>query len=213
MADPVFEQVAEPVSVPTVEHPSSTRGRPRAAGRTDDILRAALELLEEVGYETLRMQDIADRAGAGLATIYRRWPTKQALIADALRYKAQTFNPPRCGDAVRDLVATFREFAEHSCGATGGEFLAGLVAALRCNPELASAFRGELIPEFRARLREYITAIVGPDVPEPQLELLVDLVPGVVLYRRTLRDVPVDPDELAADALGLIQSLCKRERR
>jgi AcrR family transcriptional regulator len=54
------------------------RGRPRVAARDAAILDATQQLLDELGYDRLRIQDVADRAHAGLATIYRRWPTKQS---------------------------------------------------------------------------------------------------------------------------------------
>jgi len=69
-------------------------GRPRAADRTPPSSQAAKDLLGEVGYDRLRIQDVADRAGAGLATLYRRWPTKQALIADAIGHHADALLAP-----------------------------------------------------------------------------------------------------------------------
>ena len=54
------------------------RGRPRAADRDAALLDATQQLLDELGYDRLRIQDVADRAHAGLGTIYRRWPTKQS---------------------------------------------------------------------------------------------------------------------------------------
>lgn len=208
MAEPIVEpssRVDLPSGEPAECAEPPRRGRPRAEGRTAEILRAALDLLEEVGYEPLRMQDIAERAGAGLATIYRRWPTKQALIADAVRYKAQSFDPPVCGDPVVDLRRLYHDFAEQACGRTRTEFLAGLIGALQSNPDLAQAFRTEVIEGFRDRIRTHVEQLVGADFP--QLELLVDLVPGVVMFRRIMRDVPVDPDEVAAEALELVQQL------
>jgi len=83
-------------------------GRPRAADRTPAILEAAKDLLSEVGYDRLRIQDVADRAGAGLATLYRRWPTKQALVADAIRYYADGLLSPIEDDPEADLMALFR---------------------------------------------------------------------------------------------------------
>lgn len=209
-ADLLSQVPAEPTEPDDcVEAPR--RGRPRAEGRTADILRAALDLLEEVGYEPLRMQDIADRAGAGLATIYRRWPTKQALLADAVRFKAAAFDPPVCGDPVVDLGRIYHDFAEQACGRSRTEFLAGLIGALQSNPELAQAFRTEVVEGFRDRIRTQLEHLVGADFP--QLELLVDVVPGVVLFRRIMRDVPVDPDEVAAEAVALVQQLgAKRDR-
>src|ERR1700737_4041794 len=83
-------------------------GRPRAEDRTPAILEAAKELMGEVGYDRLRIQDVADRAGAGLATLYRRWPTKQALVADAIRHHAERFLPPVLDDPRADLLAVYR---------------------------------------------------------------------------------------------------------
>ena len=61
------------------------RGRPRSPDRDDAIVNATLELLETVGYDQTRLQDIAQLAGVGLGTIYRRWPTKQNLVIAAIR--------------------------------------------------------------------------------------------------------------------------------
>src|SRR6516165_6196245 len=105
-------------------------GRPRAEDRTPAILEAAKALLGEVGYDRLRIQDVADRAGAGLATLYRRWPTKQALVADALRYHAEALFPPVQEDPRADLQALYGVLFEKLCG-EGGEVLPGLLVALR----------------------------------------------------------------------------------
>src|SRR5215831_12943753 len=63
------------------------RGRPRSADLTPAILAAVIELIDEDGYDRLTIQDVADRAGVGLATIYRRWSTKRDLVVEALRSK------------------------------------------------------------------------------------------------------------------------------
>jgi AcrR family transcriptional regulator len=70
------------------------RGRRREADREPLILDAASELLAEIGYDHLRVQDVAARAHVGLATIYRRWSTKQELIVAAMsRAKAKVERP------------------------------------------------------------------------------------------------------------------------
>jgi AcrR family transcriptional regulator len=48
------------------------------------ILDAALELLGMVGYGQLTMEGVAARAGTGKAALYRRWPSREELVADAL---------------------------------------------------------------------------------------------------------------------------------
>src|SRR5256885_16606867 len=56
------------------------RGRRLSEERTEHILGTVLDVLHDMGYDQMRMQDVADRASVGLSTIYRRWPTKQDLV-------------------------------------------------------------------------------------------------------------------------------------
>lgn len=60
------------------------RGRPRREGADDQILAVALEMLREHGYGALTLDAVAERAGVAKTTIYRRWPSKSALVAAAL---------------------------------------------------------------------------------------------------------------------------------
>ena len=64
---------------------TTTRGRPRDEERTAAILDATHDCIKEKGWADLTMGDIAKEAGCGLATIYRRWPTKEELVADSMR--------------------------------------------------------------------------------------------------------------------------------
>ena len=62
------------------------------------ICGAALKEFAEAGYSGFRMESVAARAGVGRSTLYRHWPNKAALIADAL----ETLNTQP--DPARDLV-------------------------------------------------------------------------------------------------------------
>lgn len=57
------------------------RGRPRREGTDEAILSVARTLLEERGYGELTVDAVADRAGVAKTTVYRRWPSKGALVA------------------------------------------------------------------------------------------------------------------------------------
>src|SRR5690349_5398409 len=103
--DPQLVPEPEPELVPELDADAPRRGRPRATDRSPAILAATIELVDESGYDRLRVQDVATRAGVGLATIYRRWPTKQALFVEALRHK--TVDLPDTGDVRADLVTIF----------------------------------------------------------------------------------------------------------
>jgi AcrR family transcriptional regulator len=199
-ADPIDD---DDVDGGSLERPASHLGRPRAADRTPAILAAAKELVEEIGYDRLRIQDVADRAGVGLATLYRRWPTKQALMADTLRYKAQTVFPPELDDPVADLLSLYRVLLDGLCGEKG-EMYPGFLVALRAEPELAEVFRQEVLAPLRQRARASLARIVGVDCP--QLDLLVDLAPSVLTFRRVMLGEEIDTEAFLRDVISLVTS-------
>jgi AcrR family transcriptional regulator len=177
------------------------RGRRREADREPLILDAANELLDEIGYDHLRVQDVADRAHVGLATIYRRWSTKQELVIAAMSRAKAKVEPPETDDPRADLEAFLREmtndiFGPKSC------FVVGFVTALRNDPELGRVFRESLLTEMRDHIRRPIARVLGDD--DPDLDLRVDLAPAFLIFRTLIDDRPVDPDDLARRLCGLV---------
>ena len=79
------------------------RGRPRSERANQAILTATVELLAEFGLEGSTIQAIADRANVARATIYLRWPTREALIHAALRHAIGREPYPLTGDIEKDL--------------------------------------------------------------------------------------------------------------
>lgn len=63
---------------------STPAGRPRDGQIDQAVLRATVELVEEVGYLQLTIAAIAERAGTTKPAIYRRWPTKAHLVHEAV---------------------------------------------------------------------------------------------------------------------------------
>jgi AcrR family transcriptional regulator len=177
------------------------RGRPRAADREPLILEATNQLLDEVGYDHLRVQDVADRAGVGLATIYRRWSTKQDLVIAAMRQSKAEVVRPETDDARADLEAYFREMANQIFGPKSC-FVVGFITALRTDPELARVFRESLLTEMREQLRRPIARVVGDD--DPDLDLRVDIAPAFLIFRALIDDQAADPDELADRLCALV---------
>jgi AcrR family transcriptional regulator len=177
------------------------RGRRREADREPLILDAANELLDEVGYDHLRVQDVADRAHVGLATIYRRWSTKQELVIAAMSRAKAGVVTPETDDPRADLEAFCREmtcnmFGEKSC------FVVGFVTALRSDPELGRVFRESLLAEMRDQMRHLIARVLGDD--DPDLDLRVDIAPSFLIFRTLIDDRPVDPDDLARRLCALV---------
>src|ERR1700679_3413043 len=89
--------------VDSVEHHG---GRPLDASRDDALRASALDLLATIGYDRLTIDKIAAHAGAGKATIYRRWSGKAELIVDALMcQKGALPAAPDTGSLRGDLTA------------------------------------------------------------------------------------------------------------
>jgi AcrR family transcriptional regulator len=79
-------------------------GRPRSPEAHRAILEAAIDLFVEHGYEAMSMEGIAARAGVGKTTIYRRWPSKEDLLVDAIDELIFEAEPPDTGSVREDLV-------------------------------------------------------------------------------------------------------------
>src|SRR5436305_6221535 len=98
---------------PDSRQAARTSGRARSPGRLDRsldvaILDATLAGVAEVGYDRLSMDDVATRAGVGKAAIYRRWPSKAVVVADAIAHRRRRLGPvepPNRGSRCDDLHA------------------------------------------------------------------------------------------------------------
>ncbi|HEY3801354.1 MAG TPA: TetR/AcrR family transcriptional regulator [Kofleriaceae bacterium] len=75
----------------------------------DRVLETTLTMLGEFGYGTLRIDEVAARAGVNKTTIYRRWSVKSQLVAAALEHYHVIVPPRDTGDLVHDLTENFVE--------------------------------------------------------------------------------------------------------
>ena len=83
-------------------------GRPRSERSHLAIVKAALELLVEVGYQRLTMEQVQRRAGVGKATIYRRWTSKAELVKDAIQHFSAELPLPDTGSLAEDYATAER---------------------------------------------------------------------------------------------------------
>jgi AcrR family transcriptional regulator len=168
------------MSAPAARRP----GRPRSAQAHEAILAAALDLAVEGGLAGMTMEKVAARAGAGKATIYRRWDTKHALMADALRSIAAEIQAPDTGS----LRGDFLGLAARAMGANAPEALRlmpRLMSEAAEDPELFAVCRAVLVDPRRAQLREVLRRGVqrGELRADLDLELAIDGLIGPIVYR------------------------------
>jgi AcrR family transcriptional regulator len=169
------------------------RGRPRRADADAAILSAALELVAEAGIGGLSMDQLAQRAGVGKATIYRRWASKESLILDALRLATSPIPVPDEGDLRADLIAYTDAIVERLGASRTSDVLPHLIAA-SCYDEPLRASLEEYTHSRQATLRRILKRGIerGELPPATDVNLLVDVTLGPFFYRRLLSGVTVD---------------------
>lgn len=183
---------AEPASPP-----ARGPGRPRDAGRDRAILRATLRILQEQGYGGLTIDGVAAKAGVGRPTIYRRWPSKPALVVAALVQSSRLAVPaPDTGSLRGDLVDIQRHQVELMNSPISRRVTAGLVADLATDPELAESYVSEYLAPRRATVWQVLQRGVdrGDLRPDADFAFLYDLLMGPLFMRAVVWGQPLTAD-------------------
>jgi AcrR family transcriptional regulator len=186
----------QPKSAPSdAAVPARQRRQPgRNPGRFDRsldaaILDAALVGLAEQGYDRMSMDDIASRARVGKAAIYRRWPSKAAVVADAIAHWRRRLGPveaPNTGTLRGDieaLVAAVPDFNDADLSTM--RVVVGVATAATHNPVLAAALDELALSQPRQMLRVVLDhAVARGEVPAGRdLALAPDVVLGLNMLR------------------------------
>src|SRR5438128_36256 len=149
--------------------PKRGRGRPRRAGADEEILTVALAMLREKGYRDLTVDAVAERARVAKTTVYRRWPSKGALIAAALSPTGRDPSP-NSGSLDRDLTHILNDILA----------LLRLGGDVGDDPELFDVLRAAILPD-RSRLLDVLTQAHVKRDPA----LVADLLIAPLLLGRT----------------------------
>ncbi len=181
---------------------ATARGRPRDEARTTAILDATNEVLRSKGWQDLTVSDIAKTAGCGLATIYRRWETKEKLVAAAMRCQPLP-KIEEVGDPLVDLRSLVVAMATKM--SVMGEGALGFMAAAQEDPDLREAVDEAILGEARPQYLGYLGAVLGPD--SPHRELVADAVMGALFVRTGVLRTPVDPEAFADEVMSLVDAL------
>lgn len=190
-------------------------GRPRDARADRAILTAALELMAERGVHELRMDDVAARAGVGKAAIYRRYRSKDELVADAVAALVSEITVPDTGSTRADLLALMREAVEVYTASVAARAMPSLVEAMSRNPGLAETVRYGFLAGRRAALREVLGRGIerGDLRRDLDIRLALDVLGGPLFYRLLITGDPID-EQLAEGVTDLIlRGFAPDERR
>lgn len=131
-------------------------GRPRSTAADEAILDATVDLLVEQGFLGLSIEAVAARAGVAKTTIYRRWPTKDDLLVDAVACMKHP-HPEAQGESVReDLLDMLAHMRDAWFNSRFGRLMARLAADGLERPDLYREGRARFVAPRRQAMRQVI---------------------------------------------------------
>lgn len=188
-------------------------GRPRSELARQAILDAAFQLVKREGFHALTIEGIARDARVGKPTIYRWWPSKGAIVFEALLQHAEQALPvsevmdemPLVDGVVVLLQALFKTLNQET-----GEVVRGLMAEAQLDPVFAKLFREQFIAVRRQPLLTLLCKGIERDelAPNANIEVLADLIYGAMWYRLLTQHGPLD-DEFALDIVQACLHPCQ----
>jgi len=180
---------------------------PRGRTRDDDartrVLQAAFDLAGDGDARGVTINQIAERAEVGKQTIYRWWPSKTAVILDALVESTMAATPfPDTGDTRDDFAAHLRAVIE-LFESPSGDVIRTLLGDAQTDPALAEEFRQRFWQPRRdlsfRRLERGIT--LGRVRSDLEIEVVLDTIYGPLWLRLLIGHLPMtgsDADEIMA---------------
>jgi AcrR family transcriptional regulator len=170
----------------------------RVVRTRDDILRAAVDVLTTEGLDAVTHHRLAEVAGYSRATIYKHWPTRDALFVDAFSYRASGEHSVPTGDLRTDLIAELTMFRRGMERQRLDRALAALATLSTSVPELA-AVRDRLVAEGERVLLE----LLRPAAQGAELEAAMRMLSGSVLQSALLHGY-LPSDEVIAATVDLL---------
>jgi AcrR family transcriptional regulator len=171
-------------------------GRPRSEHARLAILRSTLKLLGQNGFSDLTIEAVAAHASVGKATVYRWWPNKAVLIADAfassttrkLHFPDTGFVRADMSQQMRQLIKVFRS--------PRGRIVSAILGGGQSDPDLIAAFRERFLwPRRREAYATLRRGILRGELGQDQdLDLLLDSLYGPIYMRFLIRHDSLTPD-------------------
>jgi AcrR family transcriptional regulator len=189
-------------------------GRPRSASVDHAILRAALALFIEHGPAGASIERIARRAGVAKTSIYRRWPSRDALLAQAIETGRNESAPGLTAAAVER--ASPADFLDLVLGAGGvmarrelRALMARLIGSVPDHPRLLEIYRDTYVAPRRQALVGALRRLqaAGALAADADVETVADMLGGAVIHRILLAPEPGDnPETLRRYLVGLLRA-------
>ena len=164
-------------------NPVSRMGPKRGRARDPDIgarvLAVAGRHLASLGYEAMSLAAVAHEAGTTRQALYRRWPDKASLAADALLAAAEAHPEAASASPLDDLSAELADF-QRGVSLPGRLSLVGTMLQDATAPEARARYQARVIAPRRARIRAILerASRLGMIDPDADLEVAVSFCTG-----------------------------------
>lgn len=181
-------------------------GRPRSARAHQAMLQAALTLLAEVGFESMSIEAVAARAEVGKTTIYRRYSSKEELVADAIESIREEILLPDAGSLWADLDALIENAAQITLTPLGQQTVAMIISSAASNPAFAQIYWDKYLEPRRRAFANVIDRAKARDELSKDLDadLIFDTMSGIMLYATIFPPTAEVWQDYIRRALGLI---------
>jgi AcrR family transcriptional regulator len=171
-------------------------GRPRSERARQAILRSTLKILGKNGFSDFTIEEVAARASVGKATVYRWWPNKGALIADAFASSTtRRLRFPDTGSVYTDMSQQMRQLIK-VFRSRHGRIVSAILAAGQSDKDLIEAFRERFL--WPRRREAYATLRRGIQRGELRndldRDLLLDSLYGPIYMRFLIQHDRLTPE-------------------
>ena len=176
------------------DRPKKSPGRPRNITADRVILQTTLELLAEVGFDRLSIEAIAARAGVGKTTIYRRYPGKSELVADAIESIRAEVIIPDLGNLNDDIDALIANAAQITLTPLGRKSVGMIMGSAASNSTFAQIYWKKYLAPRRQAFGAIIDRAKARGEVDPDLDpdLVFDTMSGIMLYALIFPTISTD---------------------
>jgi AcrR family transcriptional regulator len=171
-------------------------GRPRSEQARLSILSSTLKLLGENGFSELTIEAVAAHASVGKATVYRWWPNKAALIADAFASSTtRKLHFPDTGSVRTDMSQQMRQLVK-IFRSRRGRIVSAILGAGQSDRDVIGAFRERFMKPRRQEAYDTLRRGIlrGELCEDVDMDLLLDSLYGPIYMRFLIRHDKLTPD-------------------
>jgi AcrR family transcriptional regulator len=176
------------------------RCRRRGAALESAIYDAVLQQLSTVGFRAMTIEGIAAAAQTGKAAIYRRWLSKEELVADTLDNVLPSLNLPLdTGNVRSDLAEIFTVMLDMMASPAGGAMQA-LMGELGHDHDFITTLHERVLAPRKALMTEImLRGVARGDVRADAIKpVVVEAGPALLVHRLLTFGPPVDPAYMEA---------------